>query len=130
MPLNFYFRPRAFELNGKLYEWLGVLWFKRALMRLVRVNPENSTANGYVLGGRSPEHLRAFVKHTLRSELIHLGGLAVSALCLCLGAWSGRAILMAAVTIFAANFHCFLLQRYNRIRILRVLERATGLAVP
>ena len=129
MALHFYFRPRAFELNGKLYEWLGVLRFKRALMRLVRVNPENSTANGYVLGGRSPEHLRAFEKRTRRSELIHLGGLALSAPCLCLGVWAGRGMLVSGMAIFAANFHCFILQRYNRIRIVRVLERATGLTV-
>ncbi len=127
MPLNFYFRPRTCELNGKLYEWLGVLRFKRALMSVVRVNLENVTANGYVLGGRSPEHLRAFEKRTRRSELIHLGGLAVSALCLCLGVWSGRGMFVPAVVIFAANFHCFILQRYNRIRILRVLERASRL---
>ena len=35
---------------------------------------------------------------------------------------------MPALVVFAANFHCFLLQRYNRARVYRVLERARKLA--
>jgi len=94
-------------------------------MSRVCVDPGRSIANAYVLGGRSSEVLCAFEMHTRRSELIHLAGLAVSALCLCLGVWTGRGMLVPAVVLFAANFHCFALQRYNRIRILRVLERAS-----
>ena len=119
-----WFRPKAIELEGRLYEWLGVVPFKRVLMRLVRVDPERPTANAYVLGGRRPEDLLAFEERTRRSERIHLTGLAVAGLLLVLGIAGSRAVLFAGIVVLAANFHCFALQRYNRIRIHRVLVRA------
>jgi hypothetical protein len=70
-----YFRPKAVEFDGKLYEWLGVVRFKRLLMRFA--SAAECTTTFYFLGA----------------------------------------------VVFAANFHCFLLQRYNRIRVYRVLNR-------
>ena len=120
---DLYFRPKAAELDGKLYEWLGVIRFKRFLMSLVRVDPKTPSANAYVLGGKRLEDVLAFERRTRRSELIHLAGLAASTVLLLLAAWLGAlAIGAAGAIVFAANFHCFILQRYNRIRILRVLD--------
>ena len=34
-----YFRPKAVELDGRLYQWLGFVRFKRLLMSVVRVDP-------------------------------------------------------------------------------------------
>lgn len=120
---DLYFRPRAAEFDGKLYEWLGVVCFKRFLMSLARVDPNNPAANAYVLGGKRLEDVLAFERRTRRSELIHLAGLAASTVLLLLAAWLGAlAIGAAGAIVFAANFHCFILQRYNRIRILRVLD--------
>lgn len=119
-----YFRPKAIELDGRLYEWLGVVWFKRRLMSVVSVDPSRPVENAYVLTGRNRESLLAFERRTRRSELIHLSGLALSILLLALGAWLGAmAIGVAGTVVFAANFHCFILQRYNRIRLYRVIDR-------
>ena len=52
MRADWYFRPRAFELEGKLSEWPGVRRFKRLLLRRLRVDARDPTANAYVLGGR------------------------------------------------------------------------------
>ncbi len=110
-----YFRPKAVEFDGKPYEWLGVVRFKRLLMRFA--SAAQWTTSFYFLGGRSLEDLRVFEKRSRLSEVIHLVTLFVALV----GAWRGSWVLGAVV--FAANFHCFLLQRYNRIRVYRVLNR-------
>jgi hypothetical protein len=126
MQLDWYFRPRAFELEGQLYEWLGVRRFKTALMRRARVGARNRTANAYALGGRNAADLRRFEQLTRRSELIHLGGVVASVVCLLIGVWGVRIMLVTAAAIFLTNFHCLILQRYNRIRIFRTIGRARG----
>jgi len=120
-----YFRPRAFELGGRIYEWLGVVPFKRALMSLVKRDPRKPTPNAYVLAGRSLDDVRTFERRSRRNEIFHLIGVLVALLLAALAAiarsWS---ISIAGVAILAANFHCFILQRYNRIRVYRLLDRA------
>ena len=50
-------------------------------------------------------------------------GLLLAVLFLAFSAvWGG--LLLAGLLVFAANFHCFLLQRYNRARVYRVFARA------
>ncbi len=110
-----YFRPKAVEFDGKPYEWLGVVRFKRLLMRFA--SAAQWTTSFYFLGGRSLEDVRVFEKRSRRSEVIHL----VALLAALVGA--GRGSWMLAAVVFAANFHCFILQRYNRIRVYRVLSR-------
>ena len=92
-------------------------------MGAVRVDPDRPTANAYVLGGRSLQAVRTFERKSRRSELVHLGGLVMALIFLALAAVAGG-LFVAGAIVFAANFHCFLLQRYNRIRVYRVLERA------
>ena len=123
---EFYFRPRTIELDGRVYEWLGVVPFKRVLARAVKPNPSRPTANAYVIGGRSRADVVAFERRTRRSETIHLLGLGISAIFLVLAALGKPVMYAAGLVVFAANFHCFILQRYNRIRIRRVLDRRSG----
>ena len=119
-----WFRPKKFETDGHLYRWLGVVAFKRLLMRVVRKSPAKpNTVNSHVLGGRSLRHVREFEIKSRRSELIHLVGLAIGILCLGLRAIDDR-LIIAAIIAFALNFPCFALQRFNRARIYRVLQRA------
>ena len=118
-----WFRPKAIERNGRLYWWLGVVAFKRLLMRVVQVDPTKPRDNGYVLGGQSLQHVRAFERKSRRSELIHLGGLGLGVVFIGLGAVFGG-LITAGIIVFVMNFHCFALQRFNRARIYRVLRRA------
>jgi hypothetical protein len=121
-----WFRPKKFETDGPLYRWLGVVAFKRLLMRVVRRSPAKpNTVNSHVLGGRGLRHMREFEAKSRRSELIHLVGLAMGILCLAFRAIDGR-LTIAAFIAFALNFHCFALQRFNRARIYRVLQRASA----
>ncbi len=111
-----YFRPKAVEFDGKPYEWLGVVLFKRLLMRFASAAQWQWTSF-YFLGGRSLEDVRVFEKRSRLSEVIHLPVL----FCALAAAWRGSWVL--GTVVFATNFHCFLLQRYNRIRVYRVLNR-------
>ena len=118
-----WFRPKKFESDGRLYRWLGVVAFKRLLMRVVRRSPTKpDTVNFHVLGGRSLRHVRESELKSRRSELIHLMGLAMGLLCLGLRAIDER-LTIAAIIAFALNFPCFALQRFNRARFYRVLRR-------
>jgi hypothetical protein len=73
--------------------------------------------NFYVLGGRALEDLRRFEKRSRRSEVIHGIVLLAALVALGRGSW------VPGIIVFATNFHCFLLQRYHRIRVYRVLNR-------
>ena len=119
-----YFRPKGVEFDGRIYEWLAVVRFKQLLMKLVKADSSTPTPNAYVLGGRGLEKLLAFEGRTRRSEAIHLLGLIFSFVLLALAAsrraWGPG---VAGIVVFVANFPCFILQRYNRIRLLRVLDR-------
>lgn len=120
-----WFRPKAFERDGRLYWWFGVVAFKRLLMRIVQVDctKPRPRSNAYVLAGQSLQCVRAFEHTSRRSELIHLGGLAIGIVFIALGAVFGG-LTTAGIIVFAMNFHCFALQRFNRARIYRLLRRA------
>lgn len=128
-PSERYFRPKAIELDGRLYEWLGVLRFKRLLLGLVRPDPARPGESPYFLGGRGPADLRRFEKRTRRNELMHLPGLVLGLLLLGMVAarWN-LGMCLAGALLVGGNFHCFILQRYNRIRIDRLLRRTRDAA--
>jgi hypothetical protein len=122
---DLYFRPRGFERSGRLYRWLGVRVFKRELMKYVRVDSAGALSNAYLLTGRRPADIESFELRTRRSEMIHLCGLTFAVAFLALGIVGSRIMFIPAAILFIANFHCFILQRFNRARMLRVLDRAT-----
>lgn len=118
-------RERGWERGGRTYErYLKVRRWKSFL-------PENGDffAGGFNkkrLLDRSTEHLSAYAWETRRAELGH----AMAVLCtpiflLWNPLWAVRIMFVYAV---AANVPCVVSQRYNRIRLLRVLaNRASRL---
>ncbi len=113
-------RLRPWERDGRWYErrlrigrWKGRL-------------PEGGDvfADGFskaTLRSRTTEHLERFVAETRRAELVHWQLLAASAL---FGLWN-RPALWAAMVAYAivANLPFIAIQRYNRARLLRILDR-------
>ena len=120
---DLYFRPKAFEGRGKIYVYLGVLVFKRALLKLARPAP-GAARPSYWLTAHDADGLRAFERRTRRNEAIHLLALVPPVLGLALSNNAGPLLVSVFVAVIALNFHPILLQRYNRIRIYRVLARA------
>ena len=113
-------RARRFEAGGRLYT--RVLRIRRWKGRL----PEAGAlfAGGFDkkrLRGSSVEDLRTFARETRRAELGH--GLAAAAAPLFF-LWNPPAVgVVMLVYAVAANGPCIAAQRYNRLRLLRILQR-------
>ena len=119
---EWYFRPKTFELGGRLHVWLGVGLFKKGLMGLAKPAP-GSKESGYWMASRDEEGLLAFERRTRRNEIVHLLVLLPAIVGL-IFAGAGYPLLFAVLfLIIALNFYLILLQRYNRIRLLRTLAR-------
>ena len=70
--LDLYFRPKPFERGGRLYEWMGVLLFKRFVVWLgPKIGVRRDRPNAYFLWDRSAAGISAFERKTRRSEVIH-----------------------------------------------------------
>lgn len=113
-------RPRRFEEAGRFYV---------DRLRIRRWKPILPEAGALFTGGfdksrletRSPGHLRRHVAETRRAEIGHWMALMPTPL---FWRWNPRwlALVMTAYA-GAVNGPCIAAQRYNRLRLVRVLER-------
>lgn len=118
-------RLRAWERHGRTYERIAIRRWKDRL-------PDAGT---FFRGGRSKRSLlgrddlslERFAAETRRAELVHW---AIPMITPVFVLWN-PAPLVAAMVGYAvlANTPCLVIQRYNRGRILRVLERRARLRV-
>lgn len=123
-------RPRRWEMDGRLYEALGV----RAFRRLV---PDGDWSNA-LRRRRDPHHrvvlhraaAEAFVARTDASERSHgvllLVGLVSSVYAWQIG-WRGWAVFIGTGNVLV-NLYPMLLQRYTRARLHRLLARRAARA--
>jgi hypothetical protein len=129
--LDWWFRPRGFETE-RLYELLGARLLKRyvptggdLVMRWLRRRHPGAR----LLGGATLESLRRFERWTRVAEAVHLAGFAGFA---ALAGWrftdgslSGTGLGAALVLDLAFGLWPVTLQRYNRLRVIRVIETVT-----
>jgi len=119
-PRQWWWRTRRFERNGRLYErafsiraWKDRLPDGAALFR-----------GGFKkarLATRDATYLERFVRETCRGEAVHWVVLASSALFFIWNPW-WAGLLMVGYAV-AVNIPCIFAQRYNRIRLARVLGK-------
>lgn len=120
---GFLHRPRAIEGGGRLY--VDVLRIKR----WKRLLPEAGAlfAGGFDkrrLAGTTDEYLMAFVRETRRAELGHWLATAGAPLFFL---WNPYQVgLVMILYAAAANGPCIAAQRYNRLRLCRIIERRAG----
>lgn len=110
--------PRSLETGGVLYE--RVLQIRRWKDRL----PDGGAwfKDGFAkaaLTSRSPEYLERFIRETRRGEWTHWGMLMVLPLFGLWNSWDG--LIIVAVWLVLANAPCILVQRYNRMRLIRAV---------
>ena len=116
--------PFRWERGGGFYE--RVLLVKRWKHFL----PDGSSwfSGGFAkasLTRSHPDYLRRFLRETWRGELCHWTAIACVPLFFLWNPWWGNLIIVSYALI--ANLPCIVAQRYNRVRIERVLARvATG----
>ena len=128
--LDLYFRPKPFERDGRLYEWMGVLLFKRFVVWLGPwIGARRDRPNDYFLWDRSAAGISAFESRTRRSEVIHLIGIVVPVISIA-SRWlegnSGAGVPIVMSVIFVVNLPLVLLQRYTRARIYPLLEKMSS----
>lgn len=125
-----YFEPNRLELRGErsIYELLGVRFFKRYLLPTELL--VNRLRGGTAMQGGQDElkvELKRLEWETKRNEVIHL--LALLLITCILLVKSPQLSAMQILLIFAINLYVnmypIFVQRYNRLRIVRLLRKCT-----
>ncbi len=123
-----YFEPKSFERykNRTLYEYLGVKAFKKYLITdgdLVR-RWRGIKQVSHQKENRM-EDLEKAIRETLKFEVIHLFFLLLSLLIVVVQYHEMTLLKLGVIFLINlyANIYPIFLQRYNRIRLLRVLGR-------
>ena len=121
-----YYEVRACERSGRLYERLGVRYFRWCV-------PDGDAANRWRRRSdpahriiRNKHYAQAFLRRTELSEKSHLVMLVLGALSAAFAwtiGWSGWAIYLTVGNVLV-NLYPILLQRYTRARLVAVLNRA------
>lgn len=124
-----YYRIKKFERDGKIYEILGVRRFKRLLLRMARSRKNEVPFNGYFLKERSIEGIIEFKIKSKKSERSHV----IIAIIILLyqiriiifldGILDVIFLLFFTVLNVITNIYPIFLQRYNRIKINKVLQK-------
>lgn len=73
------------------------------------------------LAGSNPDYLRRFIRETWRGELCHWSAFAFVPVFFLWNPWWADLVMVAYGIV--ANLPCILAQRYNRLRLQRVLAR-------
>jgi hypothetical protein len=120
-----YYRPRAFEASGRLYEWIGVRLFRHFVMNGDDMNTEIRRiypTYRVIVGQREMRRLEEQTRLNERSHVFAFwAGLPAIVYAVLLG-WTGFAIFLGGATALA-NVYPILLQRYTRARIGGILGR-------
>ena len=120
--LEFYFRPKKWERNGSIYMLLGVVRYKKWIIRLGKKMGQISSKPGnYFIGATNIVHLKVFERQTRYNEIMHLPGILCSIPGIIFASSTEIVALCWFVLVF--NFHPTILQRYNRIRIYKILNK-------
>lgn len=122
-PAWFWFRARRLERGGKLYE---------RLFRIKAWKDDLPDAAPWFKGGfakahlarSTPDYIQRFVVETCRGEAVHVAVMLAAGLFFLFNP-PGVGVIMIVYGL-CANLPCILVQRYNRIR----LERMLGLRQP
>jgi glycosyl-4,4'-diaponeurosporenoate acyltransferase len=112
--------PRAWERGGRLYEGVfGIKGWKGWLPDAARWFG-GGFAKG-TLAANHPDYLRRFVRETWRGELCHWAALGFAPVFFLWNPWWADLVMFGYALL--ANLPCIVVQRYNRLRLQRLLAR-------
>ena len=118
---------RLWEAGGMLYERAFIIKRWKDLL------PDGASwfTGGFPkarLHGKNSAYLARFVRETRRGELCHWAAIACAPLFFLWNPWWGDLIIVAVA--LGANLPCIVVQRYNRLRLARVLAARTPRSMP
>ncbi len=127
-PENFLFKPRKFEFGGKLYSKIFLIkkWKDKLPEggEFFNFNPFNKK---HLQKKRDLDYLNRFILETCRAELVHLIPILLYPISLL---WNPYPInLYVFIFFLITNVPFLIIQRYNRIRFLRVTGKLENLQV-
>lgn len=120
-PAQWPFRERSWELGGRIYEWMGVRWWKDVLPDGADILRWRSFRKSHLAASTS-EYLDRFSRETCRAEATHVLTMVWAPLFFFWNpVWVGWLMIVYAS---CENLPLIVAQRYNRIRLERLLRRA------
>lgn len=121
-PDNFLFKPRKFEFDGRLYTFLFAIkkWKDRLpeCGEFFKFNPFNKKKLQRM---KDLDYFERFILETCRAELTHLIPILLYPVSLL---WNPYPVsLYVLIFVLVTNLPFLIIQRYNRIRFLRIVSR-------
>ncbi len=118
-PKRFPYKAWPWEKDGRIYERLGVKWRKAHAIDMSRFMKRSFPKQNTVT--RDPVRLRRLVQEMCNAELVHwVLALLSPVFALLIEGWYGIVI---AIAYALFNLSDVMIQRYNRPRIMMILER-------
>lgn len=120
-----YFKAKQFEKSGKIYERIGIKIYKRMIMHLTM----RKKIGNYNLMNYSVDELKYFEKITRYNEKYHVIAFFFTLFFILIISFFSNSIignfciLICILCNIFGNFYPICLQRYNRIRINKVLSK-------
>ena len=117
-PGKFPFRSFKWEQEGRIYEKIGIQHWKNHTPDMSKHFQKTFAKQGNLL--RSPEHLRKLVAETCSAEFVHTVLILLSPAFVLLMDEYG---VLAMVLYILGNLVSLIIQRYNRPRIMKIIQR-------
>ena len=119
--------PAGWFNPGPAYGWEKGGWFYERILATKRWKDWMPDAARWFSGGfakgklntKNPEYLARFIRETWRGELCHWLAIGCGPIFFLWNPWWGDLIIIAYC--LTANLPCIIVQRYNRIRLVRLL---------
>lgn len=117
-PEKFPFKSFKWEQEGRIYEKIGIQHWKNHTPDMSKHFQKTFAKQGNLL--RSPEHLRKLVAETCSAEFVHAVLILLSPAFVLLMDEYGA---LAMVLYILGNLVSLIIQRYNRPRIMKIIQR-------
>lgn len=117
-------------MEMRIYELLGIKYWKRFILWIaclfIRDHEDRKGAN-YWLEDISAASIKKFKKQLLFNGLYHTGAIVVNDIIVFIMKLLGSNIsIIYQVIFFLVNFYCVMLQRYNWLRIKKILKKISS----
>ena len=118
-------------MEMRVYELLGVKYWKRFVLWIICLlirDPEDRKGGNYWLDDISVASIKKFKKQLLFNASLHIGAILVTNIPFFIMNLLDNNIPMMIYQViwFLVNFYCIMLQRYNWLRIKKILKKISS----